>query len=140
MHQRFIRVLFCSISSYLFLVNNVSYGADHAGSSSAKYLFDPLLLQSRAQLAHGQVALCHLKLPLDTEWKGAQEMRCLNWHILSMHVDFHDLISLTHFLVSSRMLCRVTPGSMIPSRGGVASSSSEREEMNIQYIHSIILP
>lgn len=58
--------------SYLSLVNNVSYGADHAGSTGAKYLFDALLLQSRAQLAHGQVALCHLKLTLE---EGGKDQR-----------------------------------------------------------------
>lgn len=54
----------CRSPSYLSLVNNVSYGADHAGCTGAKHLFDPLLLQSRAQLAHGQVALCYFKLTL----------------------------------------------------------------------------
>lgn len=60
--------------SYLSLVNNVSDGTDHAGSTAAKYLFDPQLLQGRAQLAHGQVALRHLKLPLDTEGAGGDAM------------------------------------------------------------------
>lgn len=36
-------------------------------------------------------------------------------------------LCLTHFLVISRMLCRVTPGNMMPSRGGVASSSTGKE-------------
>lgn len=43
-----------------------------------------------------------------------------------MHVDALR-VCLTHFLVISRMLCRVTPGRMIPSRGGVASSSTGKE-------------
>lgn len=62
--------------SYLLLVNNVSYWADHAGGARAKHLFDPLLLQSRAQLAHGQVTFCHLKLILGSmrQQKGPEEM------------------------------------------------------------------
>lgn len=60
--------------SHLSLVNNVSYGADHARRPRAKCLFDPLLLQSRAQLAHGQVALRHLKLTLEESGKGPEEM------------------------------------------------------------------
>lgn len=62
--------------SYLFLVNNVTYGADHAGSTGAKHLFDPLLLQSRAKLAHCQVALCHLKLTLGTEESRKDQRKC----------------------------------------------------------------
>lgn len=53
-----------ALLSYLPLVDNMSYGTDHAGSARTKHLFDPLLLESRVQLAHGQVALCHLKLTL----------------------------------------------------------------------------
>ncbi len=62
--------------SYLSLVNNVSYGADHAGSTGAKHLFDPLLIHSRAQLAHGQVALSHLKLTLGTEESRKDQRKC----------------------------------------------------------------
>ena len=42
----------------------MSYGADHAGGAGAEHLFDALLLQSKAQLAHGEVALGHFKLAL----------------------------------------------------------------------------
>lgn len=39
----------------------------------------------------------------------------------------HPFMCLTHFLVIPRMLCRVTPGNMRPSREGVASSSTGKE-------------
>lgn len=50
--------------SYLPVVDDMSYGADHAGSARTEHLFDPLLFESRAQPAHVQVALCHLELTL----------------------------------------------------------------------------
>lgn len=74
----------CRFQSYLSLVNNASYGADHAGCTGAKHLFDPLLLQSRAQLAHGQVALRYLKLTLHghrRQRKRPEEMWWLIWNI-----------------------------------------------------------
>lgn len=72
--------------SYLSLVDDVSNRADHAGSARAKHLFDPLLLQSAAQLAHGQVTLRHLELTL-----GQEESRRTRGNVMynseSLHLD-----------------------------------------------------
>lgn len=52
------------VKVYLFLVNDFSYGTDHAGSAGTKQSSDPLLLYGEAQLSHGHIALRHHEVSL----------------------------------------------------------------------------
>lgn len=63
----------CSqVKVYLFLVNDFSYGTDHAGSAGTKQSSDPLLLYSEAQLSHGHVVLRHPEVSLEGKRKWRQ--------------------------------------------------------------------
>lgn len=102
-------------TAHLTPVEEAAYRTDHTGRPSSKHLQDPAALQGSQQLLHAHGPLSHLKLTL----KQQNHQTCGRFVLISISSAL-----LTHNRARSSRDWRVTPGRMIPSRGGVTNSLS----------------